>query len=82
MQPFGEIAVRQDSPCPSGTPLINAGGKGFLLIFGAFVVGSAYQEIATGLPLAMTWFLIDSATIHPRCHPERAQRSPRIFAPI
>ena len=49
LQPFGEFAVRQDSPRPSGTPLINAGGKGFLLIFGAFVVGSAYQEIATGL---------------------------------
>ena len=28
LKPFGEIAVRQDSPRPSGTPLINAGGKG------------------------------------------------------
>ena len=46
MQPFGEFAVRQDSPRPSGTPLINAGGKGIVLIFGAFRIGSAYQEIA------------------------------------
>ena len=28
LQPFGEFAVRQDSPRPSGTPLINAGGQG------------------------------------------------------
>ena len=30
------------------------GGKGTVLIFGAFVVGSAYQEIATACGLAMT----------------------------
>ena len=33
------------SPRPSGTPLINAGGKGLVLIFGVFVIASAYQEI-------------------------------------
>ena len=30
LKPFGEFAVRQDSPRPSGTPLINAGGKGLV----------------------------------------------------
>ena len=46
LQPFGEFAVRQDSPRPSGTPLINAGGKEIVLIFGSFLIGSAFQEIA------------------------------------
>ena len=41
-------------PRPSGTPLINAGGKGTVLIFGAFRIASAYQEIATACGLAMT----------------------------
>ena len=31
LPPFGEIVLRQDSPRPSGTPLINAGGKGAVL---------------------------------------------------
>ena len=29
---FGEFVLRQSSPRPSGTPLINAGGKGLVLI--------------------------------------------------
>ena len=44
---LGEFALRQDSPRPSGTPLINAGGKGAVPILGAFVVGFAYREIPT-----------------------------------
>ena len=36
LQPSGEFVLRQDSPRPSGTPLINAGGKGIVLIHGAF----------------------------------------------
>ena len=54
LKPFGEIAVRQDSPRPSGTPLINAGGKGIVLAFGSQLVATEYQEIATACGLAMT----------------------------
>ena len=39
LQPFGEFELRLDSPRPSGTPLINAGGKGTVLAFGALVIG-------------------------------------------
>ena len=60
MQPFGEFAVRQDSPRPSGTPLINAGGKGIVLAFGSQLVATEYQEIATGCALAMTVVVGDS----------------------
>ena len=37
LKPFGEFAVRQDSPRPSGTPLINAGGQGVRIRIGAAV---------------------------------------------
>ena len=46
LQAFGEFVLRQDSPRPSGTPLINAGGKGMVLTFGASWIASAYQEVS------------------------------------
>ena len=57
----GEFVLRQDSPRPSGTPLINAGGKGIVLAFGSQLVATEYQEIAAACGLAMTvvvggWF--------------------------
>ena len=51
---FRRIRTAANSPRPSGTPLINAGGKGTVLIFDSFVVASAEQEIATACGLAMT----------------------------
>ena len=63
LQPFGEIAVRQDSPRPSGTPLINAGGaRGAVLIFSAFVVDSAYQEIVAQDDKFGDWFVFAGST--------------------
>ena len=74
LQPFGEFAARQDSPRPSGTPLINAGGKGIVLLFG---LGIYRNHRISG----------ESATGHPICHPERRAKpedkhnplAPRIY---
>ena len=51
--PPRRIRTAACSPRPSGTPLINAGGRGMMLIFGTFVIGSAYQEIPTACGLGM-----------------------------
>ena len=39
MPHFGEYELRQDSPRPSGTPLINAGGKSSLIHY------QKYEEV-------------------------------------
>ena len=47
--PSAKSQCGRTPPRPSGTPLINAGGKGIVLAFGSQLVATEYQEIATPL---------------------------------